>query len=438
MASMPSTFVETAMRKSEVSFTSTFSGVSGFPNRVGAFTSSPSVDLDGKLWAVRLYPGGYDESAAGFMSCLLALESVGNARASFKISVLNQKGWKDHHYSSDGVKDFCKSSDLNLIHLWGENNFLPHNMLKNASNGICVEDKLIIRVSLTIYGEVEHVHKSAGNSLVSNIYSNNSIPGSPARSNSIIDDLRSAIANSALSDVTIICGENRLPAHKFILTLRSPVFRAMLTGELAEATANEVVITDFDVPVMKAFLSYIYTDQVPAADLEEHGELLLAVACKYEVPGLEALCENHLCATLTASNVVNVLFLSDLYSAKHLKQRALMFIARHAKEVVREEGFFQGLSMPLCQEVIMVLAGVSPEQQQQQQQEHEQQQAQGMTVTLESEYKTPERPRIRAADSSGSPLLRQGASSSRESALLVPVGSMHSMYGEATAQPTHH
>lgn len=125
-----------------------------------------------------------------------------------------------------------------------------------------------------------------------------------------------------------------------------------------EATSNEVLIPDFDAGVMKEFLSFLYTDRCERAVLELCAEPLLAAACKYQVPGLETLCENHLCASLSVANVVNVLYLSDLYNAAQLKARALHYIAHNAKAVVEADGFFQSLNYSLCQEVIRALAGV--------------------------------------------------------------------------------
>ncbi len=61
--------VETKMKKSVVGFTSTFLGLSGFSTNVGTYTMSPIVELDDRLWSIRIYPGGYDEESKGYLSC---------------------------------------------------------------------------------------------------------------------------------------------------------------------------------------------------------------------------------------------------------------------------------------------------------------------------------------------------------------------------------
>jgi len=431
---LATTSVETKMKKSEATFTSTFVGLSGYPSSVGAYTSSPTVELEDRLWTVRIYPGGIDEDSKGFLSCFVACESLETTRASFRISVLNQKGWKNHHYVSDTVKQFQNFSS-NSVNYWGDPKFISKANLSTPSNGICVDDKIIIRVELTIYGALEQYIRTP-----------NAVPqhvGGLSKRKTILDDLNFLLTDRSLADVTLLAPEEeveqpntttttatvkesrshvlhsitesrdedgeqqsiregaakklgfeeavdhdsnnnnnnedfnntkctidtnadrehilvRLPAHKFILSLRSPVFRAMFQAEMSEAATSEVLIEDFDAPVMQEFLRFLYTDRLDRSALERYAEQLLAAACKYQVPGLESLCENHLCASLGVHNVVSVLYLSDLYNAEQLKARALHYIAHNAKEVVQADGFFQSLSFGLCQEVIRALAGVEP------------------------------------------------------------------------------
>jgi hypothetical protein len=392
------TAVETKMKKTEASFTSTFVGLSGYPDGVGMYTPSPAVELEDRLWSVRIYPGGIDNDAKGFLSCYVVCESSEATRASFRISVLNQKGWKNHHYVSDSVKQFQNYSS-SCVNYWGDPKFISKANLTQPSNGICVDDKIIIRVELTIYGVLEQYIRTP---------MSQQHVGSPPKRRTILDDLCFLLGDHSLADVTILSpaapteavaqlppiqeteeddpamtlsfddgdavqggsetvidthdeGEPpllRIPAHRFLLALRSPVFKAMFQAEMSEATSSEILIRDFDAGVMQEFVRFMYTDKLDRPALDRHAEQLLAAACKYQVPGLESLCENYLCASLTVSNVVNVLYLADLYSAAQLKARALHYIAHNAKEVVTADGFFQGLSFGLCQEVIRALAGV--------------------------------------------------------------------------------
>lgn len=149
-----------------------------------------------------------------------------------------------------------------------------------------------------------------------------------------------------------------IPAHSFILCLRSEVFKAMFKGNMSESFTREVFIPDFSPPVVKEMIRYLYTDECSAEFLHDHSEELLAIACKYDLSGLQAVCENHLVSALTISNVASILQLADTFQARQLKQRALLFLSQNAKSVVATEGFFANLGVGLCQEVICVLAGI--------------------------------------------------------------------------------
>eukprot|EP00975_Prorocentrum_lima_P015665 3321300-Prorocentrum_lima.AAC.1 len=66
--------------------------------------------------------------------------------------------------------------------------------------------------------------------------------------------------NPLCSDITIIVGEDRIPAHHLVLVTRSEVFRAMFSSNMIEATERVVHIDDFDLPVVKAMLRFLYSD----------------------------------------------------------------------------------------------------------------------------------------------------------------------------------
>jgi speckle-type POZ protein len=342
--------VETRMKKSEVNFTATFVGMSGFPSTVGAYTSSPVVELDEHLWSLRIYPGGYDEDSAGHLSCFIVYESKGHARAALKLSIVNQKGWKNHSYSSDTVKLFVNSVDSSDSMLWGDPKFVSKIDLRNPANGFCVDDKLVIKSELIMYGEVEQCTMS----------SNAASIGSPSKARSLCEEMCTLLYDDSISDLVIhAAGGETIVAHKFILCLRSEVFRAMLTGPMSESTSSEVRIPDFEAPVVRQFLHFLYTDSVSPAPgtMEQHAEALLAMACKYQVRGLETYCENFLCAALSLTNVIEVLSLADLFQAGRLKSRALQFIAHNAKAVVQSEAF-SGLSLDLYPEVMRAVVGM--------------------------------------------------------------------------------
>ena len=145
----------------------------------------------------------------------------------------------------------------------------------------------------------------------------------------------------------------RIPVHKFILQLRSPVFKAMLSSAMKESTSNEIIISDFDHDVVKEFIRFLYLDTCDTSAFE--AKSLLAMAHKYEVKGLLKVSENYLIKTLSIDTAVDLLQLSDLYEAKELKGNALKFIKSNSK-ILATAGQLEPLSPELMHDIIMVLA----------------------------------------------------------------------------------
>jgi hypothetical protein len=96
------------------------------------YTPSPAVELEDRPCSVRIYPGSIDNDAKGFLSCYVCCESPEATRASFRISVLNQKGWKNHHVS-DSVKQFQNYSST-CMNYWGDPKFISKTNLTRITS----------------------------------------------------------------------------------------------------------------------------------------------------------------------------------------------------------------------------------------------------------------------------------------------------------------
>ncbi|GFS90824.1 TD and POZ domain-containing protein 3 [Nephila pilipes] len=126
------------------------------------------------------------------------------------------------------------------------------------------------------------------------------------------------------ADVLLICESRAFPAHKSILSARSPVFRAVFTNEMKASRDCEVNITDIDAPTVQAMLRYVYTAQTENLSDSLAASLLLA-AHNYQLEGLKRVTCNYLKTNATPQNVLKLLVLGDLY-ARDLKGFAMDFI----------------------------------------------------------------------------------------------------------------
>ena len=153
--------------------------------------------------------------------------------------------------------------------------------------------------------------------------------------------------NELLSDVSFVirssCGENDakrskmvIPAHKFVLSIYSPVFYAMFCGELAEKS-NTIDLPDCEYEGMLEMLRYMYISEV---ELRASNVLqVLYVAKKYILPSLAQKCVVFLMRNLDVANVLCVLSDAQKYDEKNLVDRCWEMIESETEEVVKSEDF---------------------------------------------------------------------------------------------------
>ncbi|KAJ8675454.1 hypothetical protein QAD02_011240 [Eretmocerus hayati] len=201
---------------------------------------------------------------------------------------------------------------LNVIH--HNQAITSQNLLRCTENG---ELKILCQMT-----EYAHQLSSENDDPI------NGLANSGAEKYSITHDFAKLLNTGYLSDVTLVVGKREFPAHKLVLSTRSPVFRAMFGSNMLESVLNRVNIDDVSHDVMNKLLSYLYTDQVPFIFQSLKG--LYAVAEKYQLDGLKLLCSEAIIENLNESNIIEYLILADFYGANELKGQILNFLAKHS------------------------------------------------------------------------------------------------------------
>ena len=79
-----------------------------------------------------------------------------------------------------------------------------------------------------------------------------------------MDQLWKSACTKQLNDVEFLVGEKSFWAHRFIVSARSPVFAAMFSSDMIEATKGKVEIVDTEADVFETFLKFLYTVPVGA------------------------------------------------------------------------------------------------------------------------------------------------------------------------------
>lgn len=139
----------------------------------------------------------------------------------------------------------------------------------------------------------------------------------------LAEDLNSVLLSSDLSDVVLVCGSEKIPCHKIILSARSKVFRAMFQHDTKESVEGTVEIEDVTPESVKTLVKFFYTNKVDDSEITPD---LLKAADKYESVSLGKRCVEYLCKNLTVENAVDCFMLAYLHNAEKLKQKSIRMI----------------------------------------------------------------------------------------------------------------
>ena len=127
-----------------------------------------------------------------------------------------------------------------------------------------------------------------------------------------------------------------ISAHKFVLSISSPVFEAMFYGELAETT-DSIELPDCEYESLLELFRYMYSDEVNLSGSNVMGVLYLAK--KYMVPSLADKCTEYLQKNLDPSNVFIILPSAQKYEKKNLVDQCWKVIDKRTEEAVKSDGF---------------------------------------------------------------------------------------------------
>jgi len=158
------------------------------------------------------------------------------------------------------------------------------------------------------------------------------VKDTPHYNYSVLSDLKRHYDTiSTTSDVYIIAestNSESILAHKAILTLRSPVFKAMFDSNMYECNTNQIQIPDFDVTTIRRMVEFLYKDTFTDIDGTSYEDFvsLLAIANKYQVIGLKKATEIYVIKMLSANNVSELTHNAILYDASDLLKACLHFL----------------------------------------------------------------------------------------------------------------
>ncbi|XP_071629820.1 kelch-like protein 5 [Temnothorax longispinosus] len=160
---------------------------------------------------------------------------------------------------------------------------------------------------------------------------------SPQHAESSLQIMESYLHKQQLTDVTLIAGNKRVPAHRLVLSAGSEYFAAMFTSSFQESAQNEIELMDVDGDALWALVLYCYTGCIELQ--EDSVETLLTTACLLQMnPVIKACCQ-FLVKQLHPSNCLGIRMFADTQGCSELVEYAHAYTTKHFMEVTKNQEF---------------------------------------------------------------------------------------------------
>jgi len=268
-----------------------------------------------------LYPNGEDEASKDYVSCFLILVSNNSSGG------VKDKEVRAHiSFSFNGNRHRLYRESCNTFTIPKTNNWGWDNLDLSAVVDDLVDDTLNVHIEIEVISGWAASVSPIGPQVV-------------MHKCSLLEDFQKMLSGSVHTDIIFNVNDESIPAHRAILSVRSPVFKSMFDSGMQESTKGIVNIRDIETVVFTEMLKYVYCGKCDEKILNEKVIEILAVADMYDINGLKLLCSDLLLSRMRVNSAAATLVAADTYLALELKQHALAYITKYFVEVFATDGF---------------------------------------------------------------------------------------------------
>ena len=310
-------FTSSTVDQVQLSFTWTIENITKLLNqkKSSKVIRSPNFFSDydeDTQWYLEFYPRGKDDHK-DYVCLILTLDCTNQSEvlATYKLAVVAANGQPSMQHCFREEARFSEGDAR------GKDNLIGRSQILEKNKNFLVNDSLTFECEIAAT-RVVHVTRNP---------TANKNPLESTQAN-LAQELSVFAGDVRFSDIIFYVRGREFPAHKVVLAARSPIFLAMF--EERSEGKNEPTKTphpprfemkDIEPDVFQQALKYIYAGQVD--NLEVMAAPLLAIADKYALGHLKAICEDSLIKSLNSANVGSIYMLADVHSAENLKAEAL-------------------------------------------------------------------------------------------------------------------
>ena len=132
-------------------------------------------------------------------------------------------------------------------------------------------------------------------------------------------------------------------AHKFLLSISSPVFYTMFNGAMSE-TRETIELPDCEYEILVEFLRYIYCEELALNERNVSGVLYLSK--KYMMPPLADKCWQFLVSNMYPSNVFSVLSVAEFHEEEKVVNLCWKMVDGQTEAVLNSAALGQRIERP--------------------------------------------------------------------------------------------
>ncbi|KAM0854959.1 hypothetical protein ACQ4PT_050097 [Festuca glaucescens] len=282
------------------------------------YIRSGTFRVGGFDWVIVYCPDGDGVDGEEYISVYLELMSkYAEASALVDLRLINQvTGEACTICAENEVPNQFRSSSFQEA-TWGREKFISKRALKDS---VYLKDNcLVIECVVTVVNELSVSGKKAFYEI--------EVPPPNA-----LGHFGKMLKDASKADVTFKVRGEMFPAHRAMLSARSPVFKEQLSEPMKENKMQHITVDRMEPAVFEALLHFVYTDSLPTMDDLDRDEKdavvqhLLVAAVQYGLERLKLMCERILCMSLDVENVAVILRLADQHNCWKLKEACVDFL----------------------------------------------------------------------------------------------------------------
>ena len=149
--------------------------------------------------------------------------------------------------------------------------------------------------------------------------------------------LSSLLNDPSTHDVTFKTSDGgSVSGHRAIVAAGSPMFHAMLYGNMKESSEKEIELPSVDTETLKAVLSFVYTGKVELDS--ENCRSIIEAAHYFNVAVLEDKCTEFIATSLNTENCCSIVSYAYENEFDGLVESCLIFMFSNAYKIIEGGG----------------------------------------------------------------------------------------------------